>query len=229
VKIELIKRFIVALLLASILVGSTYASITDEIEEYTGNLLASLMLTHTKIEGNFLFSIIPMTPQYLLAQTYPEYLEKRYSQERILKESRLLIAPYETILPAGLLVSLMGDWDSKGETSKTIPEDLSEYLFVENDSGDYARCLSADIPFMENTVNVISDTASIAVKFSLSYERGGKQESILENTEYIEFVIGGIGFKDNRIRYELPLFVITEDLPEPLRELFIELGLTEYP
>jgi len=218
--------------MVSIIIVSGHTSVKNEIEKYASKLDYKLMLLHTKTEGNFLFYVAPIVPQHLLARTYLEYLEKRYSNERILKEAQLLIAPYKNKLPAVLLISFMGDWDSKGETSKTIPDDLADYLFLENDKGDYVHCLSAEIPFMENTVNIINDIASITLSFSLTYEKEGKKQSILENTDYIEFVIGGLGFEDNRTRYDLPLFTVTDevlDIPESLKELFVNLGLTEYP
>jgi len=46
---------------------------------------------------------------------------------------------------------------------------------------------------------------------------------------YIQFMVGGLGFEDNTFRYSLPIYEMNENIPDVLEELFIELGITEYP
>lgn len=226
---KIVKLLLVFLILATILPGASLASTKEEIEDFSSTITMGMMLIHMKSEGNFRYCVIPITPQHLIAQNYPDYLDKRYSKEKILQKAKAVVAELEGKLVALFLLNFTGDFTSKGETSKEIPDDFNEYVFVENDKGDFVRCIKADIPLMGSVVNYINDSVAIPLTFSLTYEKDGKQFSILENTEYIEFVVGGLGFKDNRFKYNLPLFKMIEQIPEPLKQLYTELGLQEYP
>lgn len=223
------KKSLLILLLIFLLTGISSASIKDEIENYVKTRSLVLVASHTKSEGHFKCFIVPAVPQDLLAHTYLEYLEKRYSKKIILQKTKELLIVGKDKLDAVFSINFIGDWQSKGETSKEIPDDFAEYLFLENDKEDFTRCTKTDIPFGGNIINTINNESIFRVTFALTYEKNGKQFSILEDTEYIEFVVGGLGLKDNRFRYRLPLFVITKNTPQPLKELFIELGLSQYP
>jgi len=211
-----------------IFTGSAFASEKEEIEDYASGITSTLMVTHVKSEGNFRYCVVPAVPQYMIAYDYPGYLEKRYTKKQIIEKAKNIYDITKNKLRVIFLISFTGDWQSKGETEKEIPEDFAEYLFLENDKGDFVRCSKANIP-MFNTANVINESVVVELEFPLYYEKNGEQVSILENTEYIEFVIGGLGFKENRFRYKLPLYKMGENIPQLLNELFTELDLTEYP
>lgn len=213
-----------------VFIGSSevFASEKEKIKDYASAITTPLMLTHTESGGNFRYCVVPLLPQYVIANTYPGYLEKRYTKKQIIEKVKEILAGRENKIIAGFFISFTGDWQSKGETDKKIPEDFAEYLFLENDKGDFVRCSKAVIPTFR-TVNAINESVIVEFEFPLKYEKNGEQTSILKNTEYIEFVIGGLGFKENRFRYELPVYKMGENIPQLLRELFIELNLTEYP
>lgn len=222
------KVILLSLVFFIIFTGSAFASEKEEIEDYASEITSTLMVTHMKSEGNFMYCIVPAVLQYEIAYDYPGYLEKRYTKKQIIEKVKSKLAALEDKLSTVFLISFTGDLQSKGETDKEIPEDFAEYLFLENDKGDFVRCSKANIP-MFNTANVINETVIVELEFPLNYEKNGKQVSILENTEYIEFVIGGLGLKENRFRYKLPLYKMGENIPQLLNELFTELDLTEYP
>jgi len=222
------KVILLLLVFFIIFTGSAFTSEKEEIEDYASAMASALMVTHMKSEGNFMYCVVPTVPQHVIACDYPGYLEKRYTKKQIIEKAKSKLAVLEDKLSAVFLISFTGDLQSKGETDKEIPEDFAEYLFLENDKGDFVRCSKANIP-MFNTANVINESIFVELEFPLNYEKNGKQVSILENTEYIEFVIGGLGFKENRFRYKLPLYKMGENIPQLLNELFIELDLTEYP
>jgi len=222
------KIILLVLAFSIVFTGSAFASEKEEIEDYASAITLALMVTNMKSEGNFTYCVVPAVPQYIIAYDYQEYLEKRYTKKQIIEKVKSRLAVLEDKLSAVFFIGFAGDLQSKGETDKEIPEDFAEYLFLENDKGDFVRCSKANIPIL-NTVNVINESVVVELEFPLNYEKNGKQIPILENTEYIEFVIGGLGFKENRFRYKLPLYKMGENIPQLLNELFTELDLTEYP
>lgn len=217
------KVVLLALLFCIIFAGFGFASeltLEEEFDNYFWNIVKTFTATHMKVENGFIYIVFPYSPQLIIAGVYPEYLEKGYTKQQIIQEVEKGLSNYdaEPWLDAYFSIGLLGG--TLDETRKKIPEDFVEYVFLVNDKGDSVR------GWEYGARGDAGEFIHFYFEFPITYEKGG---SILENTEYIEFVVWGLGFKDNRFRYRLPLYKMGEDTPEPLKELFTELNITEYP
>ena len=194
------------------------------VENYAAEYREEMMSTHVVTEKDFRFCVFPLTPQYVIMYNYSGYLEKQYTEDMIMGKAQETIILFEDKIIATLLISYIGESTS---AQIEIPDDFQEYIFLENDKGYYVRCEKVDIPSMGNVIDFFNDTTTITLYFPLMYKKEEQKLSILENTEYIEFIVGGLDFKENKIRYELPLFEMTEDIPVGLKALYEKLDLIE--
>lgn len=221
---------VVYLLLSLCIVVSGFASASESenIRNYGEKKGQAIALGTMRSEGNFGYSTFLYPPQLLLPKVCAGYLEKRYTKERMIADTKQELVYFEDRVIGFCAIYFVGDWMSKGTTDKTIPSDFAEYIFLENDKGDYVRCSKADVPLF-STVNIANKSVVVSIEFPIYYEKDSKQVSIFENTEYVEIVVGGLGLKNNRFRQKLPLYEVDDDIPQLLKEIFIELDMTTYP
>ncbi len=189
-------------------------------DAYVSLKMEELMKKYVKYEDNFVISLIPIPAEYLIAQSYSQWEEKRYNEKMMINSSKEIIKMYGNDFHAMLVVGFTGDWNSNKD--KNIPNDFSEYLFLENSKGKYTRCKEADVPIISK-VNFINKSVSIHLTFSTELE--GESKLVTDDTESIFVVIGGLGFKDNKFEFKLPISTIYNDAPSKLKKLFISSGL----
>ena len=218
-------KFILSLLI----IFPEYCFTQNTIETYYNSKIQEIMKSHYKREGYFTFSVMPMTIEWMIGQSYSNWLEKRYTKEEMISKAKALIKESEGSIHVMLTIAYLGDWNTEGETSKIIPSDIAEYIFIENEQGEYVRCEEADSPLGRSTVGIYNEISNISLKFPDAISDTGK--SIFNNSKKIRFVIGGLGFKDNQIEYDLPLSSLFLDSPQDVKEIYYEIGLwkPDYP
>lgn len=194
-------------------------------DDYTKKKILEIILSGLKDEGNFKFTVVPLPLELLVAQQYDEWEEKRYTYDEMILKAKAVQKQYENSVHALLAIYFIGEWDSKGETSKKIPEDIAEYIFLENDKGKALRCSQAIVPLMGGTVNYINESSQIHLEFPLRLKN--TNESIFKDSEKIKFVVGGLGFKDNEIEYRLPFSELFLDAPTNIKNIYYDIGIWE--
>jgi hypothetical protein len=195
----------------------TDAPIAASRTDYGVEKIKSLALAHRIEEGNFVLAVVPRTPQIDVALVYPSWEEKRYSAAERIAKSKEIARLHDNKLMAVVYVVFSGDIMSQGETSKQIPDDFAEYVFLENDRGDAVRCTSATLPLFRSA-GAMSREVKVDVEFADLKAPSGR--SVLEGAKELRFVVGGLGFKSKTIRYAAPLRGLFGDAPRELRELF---------
>lgn len=215
------KFFYLAMFLIILIVNIAFGQ--DTIKKYSEKKRNELMLSQLKREGNFAFVVMPYSVEIAIANSYSDWEEKRYSYKKKILKAKEIKNVYKNILHAFLFINFTGEWDSKGKTSLKIPDDIAEYIFLENDKGKFVRCNRASISLMAGTVNMFNESTAIPLEFSLKCPQ--TNESILKNTKKIKFKVGGLGFKNNKFEYEVPFSKLFSDAPESLKKIYYEIGL----
>jgi hypothetical protein len=177
-----------------------------------------LFRSHHVVQGNFLMSVVPVTHQLWAAGFYPQWAEKRYDTAQMVKLTRQFIDDSKDVLHARLVLYHHANvMVHGGEHSLKIPEDIADYVFLELDGFQPVRCKAADIPLMGGLVGPFSKQTAITLTFDLP---AGAAARLQSGRGAAKFVVGGLGFKDNTLRYDLPLSALTSDAPPELQRLF---------
>lgn len=196
-------------------------------EEYSKDKIAEFMFSRKKREGNFSLFVIPVPIELLIANAYPRWKEKRYSyEEMVLKAQELkkeFKKAYGNNVRATLKISFAEDWDSEGKTSKKIPSDIAEYIFLENDRGKFVRCKKATVPPMGKVVNMFNKSSVIMLEFPTKLP--DTNESIFKDAKKVKFVVGGLGFTNNKFEYELPFSKLFADAPPEIKKIYYGIGI----
>jgi len=182
---------------------------TKKIEELTSE-------KHDR-EGNFILSVVPYTEELYIANDYEEWIQKRYSKTRMVEEAKKIIRELDNGMIAILYFRYLGDYDSPGRTSIDIPTDFHEYIFAENERGEYLRC--TDTEGSHSSIGYFNELRTLILTFSKLTDDG---KDIFENANELIFVIEGLGFEQNRISYSLPLSDYFTDIPEEQREILLK-------
>jgi len=170
-------------------------------------------------EGNFAIMVVPYTEEFAISEGYEKWMQKRYPETRMVEEAKKIIQELDNGMIAFLLISYQGDYNSTGRTSIKIPTDFYEYIFAENERGEYLRCISTGETSIYGSIGVFNESESFTVTFSKLTDDG---KDIFENANELIFVIEGLDLEFNRISYSLPLSDYFTDMPEKQREILLK-------
>ena len=91
-------------------------------------------------EGNFALAVALYTEEVAISEGYEEWVQKRYSKTRMVEEAKRVIQGRGKEFRAILIIGFGGNFLSEGKTLIDIPTNLNEYIFAENERGEYLRC-----------------------------------------------------------------------------------------
>lgn len=173
-------------------------------------------------EGNFQIYALLMPVQWRILSVYHNCLEKRCNDEEIIKEMQELFSYLGKKLYFEVGVRFVGGQFNYDKLS--IPDNFENYIFLENDKGDFLRPLNFETKNLSSDeANWLNEEVSFRVDFPETYEKDGVEKSLLEG-KYIKVVINGLGFNNNSIKYELPLSGLFADAPTEIKQLFSDFG-----
>lgn len=187
---------------------------------YYEQKIVALVRDHHVTNGNFTMSVVPMPQELAIAGEYPKWAEKRYSSAQMLEIIENDKAVYTGNVHAMLTVVFIGDIYSTGRTQFQIPDDIAEYVFLENDRGQAIRCTRAVLPLMR-----MPGPFTQQVNVQLEFAGVTREHADFFDTKSLKFVVGGLEFADNTVTYRYPLSDVFADAPEALRELYQSSGL----
>ena len=168
-------------------------------------------------EGDFALVVYLYTEEVAISEGYEEWVQKRYSKAKMVEEAKKVIQGRGKELRALLFIAFGGDIFSEGRTSIDIPTDFHEYIFAENERGEYLRC--TDTEGSHSSIGYFNELRTLILTFSKLTDDG---KDIFENANELIFVIEGLGFEQNRISYSLPLSDYFTDMPEEQREIILK-------
>lgn len=215
------KFFDLAILSLIIIVANLYAQSIGT--EYFDNKWENFKKLGIKTEGNFSLIVRPMFIESVMGVLYYQWEEKRYSYDEIILKGKEFIKTYENRVFAILDLYFVGTMFSEGETSMKIPEDISEYISIENDSGRFLRCIETNISPWGCEVNAFNRSCIVLLVFPLKFP--DTNESVFNNTDKIKFIVGGLGFKNNEFEYKVPFSQYYSDVPSNIKKFYYDLGI----
>lgn len=169
-------------------------------------------------QDNFFMAAVPITPELWAAAMYPKWAEKRYDAAKMADLTRAFATSSRTELIAQLGVFHHGDlFANGGEHSKTLPDDLAEYVFLEIEGMAAIRAREVRIPLMEHVIGAFSKQSTVELVFDLP---AGAADRLARGPGQVKIVVGGLGFREKTMSYALPLSTITSDAPRELKALY---------
>jgi hypothetical protein len=202
-----------------VVLATEEVSSQTSVKEWSDAKMKELYLSQVTREGHFLVTVVPVGVEHLIALSYPGWVEKRYTQETIIQKAAAMKVSLEGRVNAVLIAKFTGDIMSSGKTDLSIPRDLAEYVFLENDAGGYVRCEQADIPVI-STVNMLNQSVSIQLAFP-----NDATSTIFAETREVTFQAGGLGLEKNRFSWPWPFHSLYANAPIELRSLYVAIGL----
>jgi TonB family protein len=189
----------------------------SEAQAYTQRAMMAVNRRSSASSLTVLGLIIP--PQLHIATESIGWMQKRLSEAEI----RLAISGatdiYKNSIPA--LVDLRLSEDAEPGFSFKVPKDIKDYLFLENDTGDFVRCSEASIPAL-GLVNLINPSVTLTVAFPSELPDG--TPLISDTTRSVVLVVSALSStSDVRLTWPVPI-----PIPEPSRELAEIFALAEY-
>jgi len=192
----------------------------ESIQEYEDSKFNEMMMMRLKNEQFFSYTAFPLPVELAVIQNYSKWIEKRYTEDQMLTAIEELKGEYQNYLPVFFAIFYTGEWNSKGKTEIKIPDDFEEYLFLENDKGEYVRTSKVEIPFMGNVVNYMNDSSMIVILFE-------NADEILADSNKVVIVIGGVDLVQTKFAYPYPFSQYYQDAPEVIKELFYKSAIWE--
>jgi hypothetical protein len=192
----------------------------DDPQQYYEQKIVALVRDHHVTNGNFTMSVVPMPQELAVAGEYPKWAEKRYSTEQMIELIERDKPAYAGNVHAVLTVVFIGDIYSGGRTQFEIPEDIAEYVFLENDRGQAVRCTRAILPLMR-----MPGPFTQQVNVQLEFAGVTREHADFLETKSLRFVVGGLDFQNNVVAYRSPIADLFADAPEVLRDLYRRSGL----
>lgn len=186
---------------------------------YYDEKIKAMFLDHMAANGNFKMSVIPLPPIFQIAGQYRSWAEKRRDPAEMMVLADEVRAHNTDLLMASLTLIYVGDMFSSGRTSIDVPQDIADYVFLENDRGQAVRSSRAVLPLMRSAGAM---TKQVVVHF----EFAGIERSHPDffDTESIRFVVGGLDLADHTITYRYPLDDVFADAPEAILKLHRPVG-----
>jgi hypothetical protein len=186
---------------------------------YFDKKIQQIMAFHLLSEESFYLFVVPITDRYIIASQYKQWVAQGYREEEMVNLSKEAVSRVEGKLYVFLRAGLAGGVVSTGRQAVVLPENLKDSVLVVTDRGDTLRCEAAEVPFAR-AVTLLNPEVEAALIFPTTLKKGGRERDVLREATSIEFVIKGLGFKRDRIRYALPLSQLFEDAPEVIKRLF---------
>jgi hypothetical protein len=192
----------------------------DDPQQYYEQKIVAMVRDHHVTNGNFTMSVVPMPQELAIAGEYPKWAEKRWTDAQMLEQIEREKAAYAGNVHAVLTVVFVGDLYSTGRTQFQIPDDIAEYIFLENDRGQAVRCSRAVLPLMR-----MPGPFTEQVNVQLEFAGVTREHPDFLDTKSLRFVVGGLEFEQNAVVYRSPLSDLFADAPEVLRALYRSSGL----
>ena len=194
---------------------------SDTVEDYFDKKSNELLHEYMHQEELFAYSLIPMPYEYQIIYEYTEWQKKRHSKEKMVEKAQALLNSqlHKENLLFQFMIQYTGDLFSEGKTEVDFPDDLQEYIFLENDSGDYVRCNKLAGNIVEyGSVGATSliESGDLTIQFP---KKLNKNTLITDNTNYIKVVFEVSDLDKNEFVYIVPLSEKWSDMPEEVKNI----------
>lgn len=203
------------------LVGTSAADTT-----YFDQKMQRIMASHLLGDENFYAVVIPITDQYIVASHYKEWVRQGYREGQMVNLAKEAVSQAQGKFYVFLRIGLAGGVSPTGRQSVALPANLEESVWIVTDRGDTLHCEKAEVPFAR-AVGLLNLEVDATLVFPTTLKKGGRERDILQEANFIDFVVKGLGFKKDRIRYRLPLSQLFDDAPEVIKRLFRQVLKTD--
>ena len=192
----------------------------EDPRDYLDQKIIAMFMDHHATNGHFKFSVVPITPELWVAGEYPQWSEKRFTPQQMEQRVDEQLPIFDDSVLAILTIVFVGDLFSTGRVQFEVPEDICEYIFLENDRGQSLRCSRATLPLMR-----MPGPFTKQVNIDVEFGNLRSAEPDFFDTKSLKFVVGGLDFRHNEITYPYPLSDLFGDAPEALRALYRATGI----
>ena len=214
------------MILSWTLSGAAYASglpLSDVTKEGLVAYRGILLFAHSKITSldkvDVTALVVPQ--QALITSGAVIWKQKRLEMDVIKQAVAEIDVHFQQWIPVMLRMSIRDESDFTA--SLKIPSSFEDYLFLENDGGQFVRASSADLPMLKD-LSAFNPAITVHVLFPASLPEGGGM-LITEETKAVSLTVSGLSDTED-LRFEWTVPLIVPEAPQALQKVIDMANLT---
>ncbi len=199
--------------------NTTYAKTNLERNDLVSTYLKQVAEPHTMTNGELELTAVPLLSETYVLSEYPDMKIKRYNNSQIVSklEARTKALDRQQGM-SGIFYIILRCKSEKGlleGESFTVDPDFFEYMFLDNDKGEYLRVSSHSLRTTKNL-----DARNTVLEFWVTFgESEEERKQFFQDSKTISTSVADFGFAGQVIKYTLPLSGIFSNMPEEPKEL----------
>lgn len=199
--------------------NTTYAKTILESKDSVSTYFQQVVEPFSLKNGPVQLTAVPLLSETYLLSEYPDMKNKRYSASKMvgMLEANTLALDRQQEMSGTFIVFLRYERDEEflGLSSFTIDSRFFDYMFLDNDKGDFLRVSSHTIG-RAKTVDAYNTFLEFWVTFGENEE---ERKEFFQGSESVSISVSDFGFEDQTINYPLPLSNMFLNIPKEIKEI----------
>ena len=199
--------------------NTTYAKTILERNDSVSTYFQQVVEPFSLKNGPVQLTAVPLLSETYLLSEYPDMKNKRYSTSKMLGllgfDAKALDRQQE--MNGTFIVFLRYERDEEllGLSSFTIDFSFFDYMFLDNDKGEFLRVSSHTIGRVKTV-----DASNTVLEFWVTFgENEEERKEFFQGSESVSISVSDFGFEDQTINYPLPLSKMFLNIPKEIKEI----------
>lgn len=198
---------------------TTYARTILERKDSVSTYFQQVVQPFTLKNGPLQLTAVPLLSETYVLSEYPDMKNKRYSTPQMASrlgiQTKALDRQQEMSGIFLVFLRYEGNDELLGSSSFTIDPRFFEYMFLDNDKGDFLRVGNHPV-VRAKKVDAYNEVLEFWVTFGENEE---ERREFFQDSETVYISVTDFGFEGQVISYDLPISGIFSDMPEEPKEI----------
>ena len=200
--------------------GSVYARTALDRKDTVSTYLQQVVEPYSLINGPLKITAVPYISKTYILSEYPDMKAKRYTQAQMENQLKPVMRKIDEQQEKSgrflLFLRYERVKEMLGISSFTIDPSFFEYVFLDNDRGEFLRVGSHSIKKAQK-VDISDPILEFWVQFG--NDKNGVK-SFFKDAKVISLTVNDFGFEGQKISFKLPLSKIYAGMPEAPKKIF---------
>ena len=199
--------------------NTTYAKTILESKDSVSTYFQQVVEPFTLKNGPLQLTAVPLLSETYVLSEYPDMKNKRYSTTQMTDKLgvRTKALDRQQEMSGAFLVFLRYERSEEflGLSSFTIDSSFFEYMFLDNDKGDFLRVGNHPV-VRAKTVDAYNKVLEFWVTFG---ENDEERKKFFQDSKTVSISVTDFGFEGQIISYALPISGMFSDMPKEPKEI----------
>ncbi len=200
--------------------SSTLATSIFDQKDAVSTYLQKIMSSQSLSSNSFSISVFPVISETYMLLHYPEMNAKRFTKEKMAGMMTSDIQKLDQIGDgSGIFYMVFKNDPAKNlfsSSSFTLDEDFLDYVFLDNDRGEFLRVNNHSLKSPITLSRYGEDSREFWIQFG---ESEAERESFFKDAKALTFTITSRGLENQSINFDLPLWGLYKNMPEGPRDI----------